>query len=456
MDATPGAPGDGAINLISSNFIAYPPGTTPPGGLDAVLHQITAELVDPADGSISAITIVGGTLTEVIQPEYGSNLITLNTTTTNSATGAGTTGSFSGLALTAALQPVADGITATLTAFKNTVNAEGAGLTASDLLPFYASDYLDGGRTAAIDAAETADELAGATIDRLEIVGIESVSGGVASVVIRFVSGPNDGLDVIVFKEQGGSWLLYGDQRIGDIGVSVGARRHQGGAGLFSGTVASASASAPHGVITSATVTGPTNLPGSTIWDGLASRPLFQFAQTLENGQAFDEFGRLSQPLGNTLAEVMAKVPVTSDFAIDLVTTTVGNVHYDLKVENKAYTTETMQFTAIPLSRPLTQVLGNTLNFTFTVPQTFPVGGVFLFAYLYDGLPNNPNAHTCSIGADAELTLDFTSHTGSGSITFPTTLAPCGLNTPIVFINVFLDAEGTNGEDTIVQYALPY
>jgi hypothetical protein len=81
---------------------------------------------------------------------------------------------------------------------------------------------------------------------------------------------------------------------------------------------------------------------------------------------------------------------------------------------------------------------------------------VFLFAYVYDGLPNNPNAHTCSIGADAELTLDFTSHTGSGSITFPTTLAPCGLNTPIVFINVFLDAEGTNGEDTIVQYALPY
>jgi hypothetical protein len=463
--ATADAPGDDAINLISSRFVAYPPGVNPPSGLDAVLHKITSETVNAGDGAVTRVIIAGGTITETITPVYANLLITLNTNTVDASTGGGSTASFSGLALTSALQPLANGINATLAAFANTVNTEGLALTANDLLPFYASDYLNAGNTAVEDANEEASELPGITFTRLELIGIKSVNGNVANVIIAVAfeaGGQSDsGAEELFFKEEGGVWLLYGDQRIADVSVDVQSRTAQGGAslgpGVFSGTFASAGASARHGVLTSVTVSGPTNNPAVRIWDNATSRPLFQGAQFIDNGQSFDQFFRLSQNLGNNLGAVVNQVPPGSPFTLNL-TTSLGNRQYTVH-SNDAYTTEVIQFTGLPAHVALPSVVGQTVNYTFTLPQTYPVSSVFLFTHIFDGPPNDPNTHSCSLGANGPLTLNFSpTYAGAGAITFPANMSACGLNpsVPIVFINVFLEVDGAGGQGNFVQLAYPY
>jgi hypothetical protein len=463
------AAGIGDVNLISSPLIAYPPGVTPPSGLDAVLHRITSHIVNPADGSVSGTTITDGTITETINPVYSNGLITLNTTTTNAATGRGSAATFAGLAITSALQPVVDGINATAAAFADTVNSQGAALTGDDLLPFYAADFLNDGTTATQDANETADELAGVTITSLEVVGLRSVNGDVAHAIIRvefsFEGQVEGGIDELFFKNEAGTWRIHGNQQVAEVGVTSQSRTFQGGASfgqvVESGTFVFAGVSAPDGVVTNAVVSGPLNNPAVAIWNRSTSGTLIQGAQSIDNGQLFDQFFLLSQSLGTDLASVIAQVPAGSSFTLDLTTGSFGNPQYT--VESNAFTTEVIQFTNVPeipnpSSGPLSSVVGRTVTYEFTLPQTYSISGVFLFAQIFDGLPNNPNATGCSIGADDPLTLDFAAHTGSGSITFPLDMSACGLNpgVPIAHVNVFLQVEGVNTEDNIVMVAYPY
>src|SRR5688572_3129148 len=249
VEATGDAPTGDAINLISTPFVAYPPGVTPPGGLDAVLHQIVSEEVN-ADGSVEEITIAGGGITEVINPEYQNGLITLNTTTTN-ASGGGSAGTFFGLALTSDIEPTVNGINALVSAFTGVLNTKQTSLTVADILPYYHPDFLQDGmnaQQAAQAEVDDSDELAGVTITG-EVVGILSLNNGVAHVVVGFVltngTETESGYDEFYVKEAGGTWLLYGNQRVSDVGVTVQARRSQGGAGAATGTFVFAGASAP-------------------------------------------------------------------------------------------------------------------------------------------------------------------------------------------------------------------
>ena len=217
------------------------------------------------------------------------------------------------------------------------------------------------------------------------------------------------------------------------------------------------------GVVTGAVVSGPVENTTANIWNGAASGPLFQQAQILENGQAFDNFVRLSQPLGSTLSSVTGKVMPGDHFTFDLTTAASGTFHYTVKVDSLAFTTEALNFIDVQPSGPLSSVVGNTVTYSFTLPKTFTytAGSVFLFAHIFDGPPNNPAAHSCSIGADGPLTLNFgpgTTYTGSGSITFPANMSACGLNpsVPIAVVDVFLQVEGSLGEDSIVQWRYPY
>jgi len=183
-------------------------------------------------------------------------------------------------------------------------------------------------------------------------------------------------------------------------------------------------------------------------------------AQFFQNGQPFDQFFLLSSALGNTFAVVNPKVPAGSPFNFNLTTTNVGNVQYS--VNSGAYTTENLVFIGLPANTagvdvPLANVVNHTINFTFALPRTFSVEGVFLFAQIFDGLPNDPLAHGCGISADGPLNLNWQTFVGTGSITFPATLAACSnLNSAVTFINVFLEADGVNGESTLVQLAYPY
>lgn len=453
VEATGEPPSGDAINLISSPFVAYPPGVTPPGGLDAMLHQIVSEQVN-LDGSVEEITIAGGGVTEVISPVYANGLITLNTETTAPG-GGGTTGSFIGMALTSALEPIINGINATMDAFANTINTKGAALAVADLLPFYAPDYLHDGRNATQDATETVNEIAGVTVT-IELAGILSVTNGVAHVVGAFAFTFGDeffsGYDELMLKEVNGTWLLYGNQQVGEVDVTVQARRAQGGASGPNGTFAFAGADAPAGIITGATVTGPTNNPGVNIWNGANSRPLLNGGQFVDNGVLEDSFLRVSDPLGATLAEVTAKVPPGSTFDFSVNTASLGVKQYT--VRSNAFTTEQVEFKNLApssLATKLPQVLGSTQSYTFNLPATYPLTGVFLF-----GRVSNSLGQQCGFGAAAELNLDFVNHTGSGTITIPTSLT-CGFsNTTVTTVFVFMETEGVNGEDSIVMLTYPY
>jgi hypothetical protein len=470
--ATSGAPDNGSINLISSPLVAYPPGTVPAGGLDAVLHLIVSELVNPATGAVTQVTIAGGTLTETIAPSYADDLITLATTTIDAATGSGSSGLFSALALTAVLQPVIDGIDGALAAFRDTVNSRGDQLTGADLRPFYAPDYLENGVTADQAANEDAAELAGVTITALRLAGIKSLdtTTNVAAALVRF-SASAGGQTVsevgppIFFKNVGGAWVLYGNQRVADVFVSAQARTAQGGAsfgpGIFAGTFVFAGVSAPSGVVTSATVAGPVSNPNGPvdptlrIWDNSTSGTLFRGAQELKGGRSFDQFFRLSQNLGNNAALLGQQIPPGSGFDFTLSTTTSGIQQFRETIN--AFTTETVTFTGLPAHLGLAAVVGQTVPFSFTLPGSYPVRGVSLFAQIFDGLPGNPATRFCTIDSNG-LALDFAARTGTGSISVPSDMAACGLppGTAIRFVNVFLEVEGANTEVSLGWLAIPY
>jgi hypothetical protein len=466
ITATSGPPSNGSINLISSPMVAYPPGVPPAAGLDKVLDLIQSETVNAADGSVSRVTIVGGTITETLAAVYSNGLITLNTTTIDSATGSGSSATVSGLALTGALAQVINGVNAGLSIFRDTINAKGTQLTGTDLLPFFAPDYLNDGNNAAQEANATAAELAGATILSARVVGIKSFdpTTNVADVLVFFLFSGNGqtvgGTDEVFFRNEGGMWLAYGNQRIASVRVLAESRTFQGQqppGTPFNQTDIFAGVEAPHGVVTGAVVTGPTNNSGARIWNGNSSGTLIQGAQLLEGGQSFDQFFLLSQSLGNDLSTVNAQVPAGSTFAFTL-TTASGNPQYT--VQSNAFTTEVIQLTKVaglpvaPVS--LSLLVGQTRGFEFTLPRTYPIAGVSLSAQIYNGLPNQPTTRGCNVPAAGPLMLDFTSYSGSGLISFPANMSACGLNpsVPIRFINVFVEVDGVHSEDNIVQFSV--
>lgn len=449
--ATSGTPTDGSINLISSPFVAYPPGVIPPDGtLDAVLHEIVSELVN-GSGAVEGVTLTGGTITETISPTYGSDAITFRTHTVDSSTGTASDEIFSGLALTAALQPAIDGINARLALLQETVNTKGAALTGADVLPFFAPDYVNDGMNANDEADAFAAENAGIIFSNVRLLGINSFNAvtGVADVLFGFtasVDGQTDsGTSTFIFKQEGGTWLIYGNQRIALAWVAAQSRTSQGaqtlGPGVFSGQYIFAGVRADANFsVTGSSVSGP--LP---IWDNLFGAPLFQGAQLLENGHTFTTFYRLSQKL----SPVQFPPPGTL-FLLNL--TAPGTPQYP--ATSNAFTTEVIQFTGIsnvPGSGPLSAVLGKTLTYHWTLPQTYTIGDIELFAYVYDGPSNNPATHSVVISANTMSAPNST----SGEISIPADLSAYGLGA-IKQVDVFLEVQGAHGESNLVELRYPY
>jgi hypothetical protein len=254
------------------------------------------------------------------------------------------------------------------------------------------------------------------------------------------------------FRNEGGTWVLYGNQQVGDFFVSTQARTFQPGNNPPAGTYVFAGANTPVGSVASVIVAGPTDQPLLKIWSNgnSTAEALTRGAQQFQDEQFMDSFFALSGRLQTLNAQVAAGSPFT--FTVN--TTNLGVKQYF--EHTNAVTNETIVFTsfkggAIPANPLLSTVLNQTVNVTFTWPATYPIGNngnnFNLFAQVFDGQPNNPASHGCNVGSNP-LTLN-PNHTGSGSITIPTTLAGCGLNTNVQFVNFFLEAGGANGETSL-------
>jgi hypothetical protein len=452
INLTADPPSPGSLNLISSPFIAFPTGVTP-AGLDALLHAITSETVDPLTGAVTAITLNSGTITEVITPVYpGGNALTLNVVTTDSSNNSGSTESFSGLALTPAEQSVVDGINAELAIFASIINTKGNALTGTDLLPTYAPDYLNDGNDSTQDANKFATENAGIVVNSLKVFSLNSLD------TINNLADVNIAYDIIqggqhfsghdfeqVFKNEGGTWLQYGDQRVGSINANSESRTFQGPGTQFL-TDIGAFVTAP----TSIGVTGVTVSGGGNIWNNAASGTLTHGATSIENGQTFDNFDRLSQNLGFNLALLP---PAGTMFTFNFTTTTLGNRTYTVK--NNAFTTEKINFLVANLNAgqgPLSSAVGKTLSYNWILPTTYQIRQVFLSAQVFDGPGNNPATHQCGVSATTQPGTTST----SGSITIPADMSFCGVSGAIQQVTIFLEVDGVNGEDNIVSINYPY
>jgi hypothetical protein len=463
VNATAGAPANGAVNLISSPFTAYPPGVTPTSGLDAVLHLITSETIDP--GNVTAVTIVSGTITEIISPTYSGGTITLNTTTTNSANGGSSSNEvFTTIPITSANQSAANGINASLATFESIVNTNGSALTGSELLPAFAPDYLNDGSNNTAGANTTAMSLAGATITSLQVQSFNSLNTttNVADVIlaINIIQGGQiqSGTTEQIFKEEGGVWLLYGDQRIGQFQISANSesRTSEGTdsistrqPGLYFQTDIGAFVNAPTSLgVTAVTVSG-----GGLIWNRAASAALFHEPQLIQNGQTFDSFARLSQALGPVPPFAAAPPPPGTTFTFNFTTASSGNPTYT--ATNNAFTTERSVIFINPAAGngPLSSVVGQTITYTWPLPRTYAVGQVSLFAYIADGV-FGAALHTCSFGSTSPLSPTST----SGQVSIPADMSACGagLSGPIKQVSVFLEIDGVNGEEGIVDLTYPY
>jgi len=454
---TGGAPIDGALNLISSPFIAFPPGVTPPAGtLDSVLHEIVAESVG-GNGGVTGVTITGGVLTETISPTYpGGDAMAFSTTTTNTTTGGSSSALFSGVALTPSLAPLIDGINAALAQFQNIVNSKGAALTGTDLLPFYQPDYLNNAADRIADSNSFAKENAGITINSLALSSIKSVDfvNNVADVFahfdVTFGSQTESGDQEWIFKLENGVWALYGNQRFAETGVAAQSRTFQGGHVPSSGQFifAFVNSDATFGV-TGATVSGAFHIWGGPP-PGATSAPLSPQPHNIQNGITFNNFLVLSQAL--TPAQFP---PVGSTFTISLTTNSLGNPSYS--ATTNAFTTENTHFNGIsqvPNTGPLSSLLGQTKTFSWTLPTTFTVSDTFLSFFIFDGPFNSPTSHSCEFDSNSVLTPTST----AGNITFPTDMSVCGggLSGQIKAIQVFQGVDGVNGEQIINNINYPF
>ncbi|HZB87776.1 MAG TPA: hypothetical protein VE291_03870 [Terracidiphilus sp.] len=446
---TPGTPANSFINLISSSFSAN--GT----GLDSALDSISSETLNSSTGVVSQVTVTGGTVTETITPDYSAGSMTLNTSTTDSSTGAVTTGSESTLLPASSAQQAAiNSINSALSNFQSTVNAKGSALSGSDLLPYFASDYLNDGLNSSQDSAALAGDFAGLTMSGLQVTAIKSLdtTNNLADVILAITLSLGAQSETLIqeeiFKQESGSWLLYGDQRIASVTVTAESRASQGGSSISPGVAhqvdLSTEVMAPHGVVQSATVSG-----GGNIWNGTASGTLYDEAQILQNGIALDDFILLSQGLTSPFPAQ------GTQFTFNLTTVSSGNQQYQVPLSN-GFTTETIEFSGISStsgSGPLSSVVGKTLTYSWPLPTTYAATQVSFFAYIYDGPATTSTTHSCEIHYDS-----LSAAQTSGTITIPANMSACGLSASdaIQQVNLFLNITGADGENNITAIVYPY
>lgn len=151
------------------------------------------------------------------------------------------------------LDAATDGISQTLTSWKNTINSKGTSTAVSDLLPLYADAafYLNAGMSVNDDIADTLSAsnhpgtITTATVK--EIIKYDAVSKVVTANVTFTTSNWGTGTIPLyfMFQSTGQKWLFYGDQRIASVKA------------LISNGKVTLSVSDPTQSISAVTVSGP-------------------------------------------------------------------------------------------------------------------------------------------------------------------------------------------------------
>jgi hypothetical protein len=411
-------------------------------GVDAVLAAST--LSD--NGTTMTLTVNDGgtTQTSQVTADGGTNIVTAVTTVTgggNTATSASSTLiPATSNALTALV-----GANAGLTQIKNIVNAQGSALTSANLTALIAPGALMEGLSGSQMTGRLADELRGKTIVTLSAGKIRSYDDAnkVIDVDAAIVESAGGGLAesrfTIMFKQVGASWLLFGDQKLGEVGFTPESLiEHDSASGTVATKQVSVDVRVPQGLIDLAAgvqINCPT-LP-----------TLFNNTAVANNGTTSSTF----HPTTN-LADDFT---VTYDFffvkAANLVNypspgivctitmTPVAGAPVSYQVVTGATTTETTTLTTTPGGFAIGSVVGQTVTMTWTLPTTFQVTEIRTAA----------NAQNASNGNTVVDEVVHGPAATSGSVSIPTTVA----SQPTNQTTVNLGYNGPNGERILHLYS---
>jgi hypothetical protein len=408
------------FNPIASSF------TADHTGADLVLDRMTVNT------DTGMVELTDGATTQSSEFSYDSDAGAMSVQTTTSTQGGATSSSTTHTVVPVSNDEVAavTAIEGTLAAFANTVNTEGANLTAAALLPFTSAEFLDQGMDRDQFAASVAEDLAGATITlELRRIDMLDLDAGRAAVTfdVRIVAGEQIETSTFSYwvRKVDQSWLLDGDQRLGSISVHAEMRTDQGMFAQDPAPSINVHVQAPDGTVTGATVTG------GEIWQDAA---LTHGADMVDEEVRLDNYFINSGPLASLL-------PAGTPFTLTLARSTGGSASYTL--ETNAFTTEAISITSPTGSTLADAQLGQTLNVEWSLPHTYPIASIQLHALVFTGDSNDPNTLQCE--ADGQLSgLDAT----SGTLVIPAT---CG-GQPVVQANINLSVDGVNGERNQVIY----
>lgn len=401
-------------------------------GIDAVLDITT---VAP-DGS--SLTIDDGTTsqTSTVDASEVTGTITVDTTTTSPG---GTTQSTDGTVVvgeSSALQTAVASALATMESFRAKINARGAALTASDLLPFTTSDLLDEGRDRTWFTGEIVTDLRGVTVAPIVLKSIRSFDEGAGilglDLEISMSMGAESGSERLLmnFKKSGTPYLMYGNRQIASISAEVEYRTDVFPWGTDGPRKSiNIDVRALKDTVSSVTVTG-----------------VGVFDNTPAPKDAHTEIETIEPTPGTEVQRELDAFFVNTNFAVDypapgspitITVTPVSGTPQNYTIYSNGTTTE-----SVSLSQPTGNSLatdahpGTPVNVAWTLPTTFQVVDIGFGAFV------QTTDFECEV---EDITQVFTSET-SGSLTFPTTCG--GQTTNEATIN--LSFNGPNGERIMI------
>ena len=407
-------------------------------GFDLLLDNSTT------GGGAITVTLVDSTQTTTINVDNTTRTIDFTTdTTTPSGTSSGST-SFSlpapedGDALTAAKNSVEQSIQTLAAAITNA----GSGLTPATLEPFFDEQYLDNGEDRA-EVTTSLAEFAGAMVTSNGVDSVKSFDPDNGIISVEFSLTATDGQQTgsirvgenggFAFKEQGdGSWLGYGNQRIARIELQlVNAREYTGATTSDVTPRLRASARAPLGTLSSATLTGtfPPNDFATTV----------DLADSSDNEQDYFDLG------GDlTLSEFP---PAGSAFDFELLAVNASEVTVYTE-EAAASTTEAIEIVSYNgtnrdtfFTNGLANGLpGSTLTVVWTLPVSFTAAEIEFRVSL-----QNANGDFQSIEVD-----DLDATATSASVDIPTSFGGFVVTEADVVVEVF----GADGQVVSVREPL--
>jgi hypothetical protein len=411
-------------------------------GVDAVLAAST--LSD--NGTTMTLTVNDGVTTQTSQvtADGGTNLVTAVTT----VTGGGNTSASSSSTLIPATSNALTALTganAGLTQFKNIVNAQGSALTSAHLAALIAPGARMEGLSGSQLTGRLADDLRGKTIVALNAGKIRSYDDAnkVIDVDAAIVESAGGGLAesrfTIMFKQVGASWLLFGDQQLGEVGFTPESLiEHDNANGTVATKQVSSDVRVPQGLIdlnAGVRITCPNLL---TLFNNTAVANSGTTSSTFHpTTNPADDFTVTYDVFFVKAANLTNYPPPGTLCNISMTPTTGAPVSY--QVVTGATTTETTTLTTNPGGFAIGSVVGQTVNMTWTLPTTFQVTEIRTAA----------NAQNASNGNTVVDEVVHGPAATTGSVSIPTTVA----GQPTTQTTVNLGYNGPNGEKILHLYS---